>query len=377
MNIKSFIATLIIISSVLPAWAGNNELPDRKSVLEVMQKVNGYFMSKYPNPGEPVYVKKLYSSNLWTRGVYYEGLMALYGICPEDRYYDYAYDWAEAHEWGLRRGTATRHADNQCCGQTYIDLYRIDPAPGKIRKIKASIDMMVNTPQEEDWWWIDAIQMSMPIFAQLGRLTGETGYYEKMYDLYAYTKNNHGGNGLYNPQDSLWWRDADFVPPYQEPNGEDCYWSRGNGWVYAALVRILGIIPEDAPHRQEYLSDFIAMSEAIGKCQRTDGFWNVSMHDPSNFGGKETTGTSLFVYGMAWGINQGILDREKYLPKVLKAWNGMVNDAVHENGFLGWVQGTGKEPKDGQPLSYDKVPDFEDFGTGCFLLAGSEVYKLK
>jgi len=41
------------------------------------------------------------------------------------------------------------------------------------------------------------------------------------------------------------------------------------------------------------------------------------------------------------------------------------------------VQETGKKPKDGQPVTYDKVPDFEDYGLGCFLLAGTEVYKLK
>ena len=55
----------------------------------------------------------------------------------------------------------------------------------------------------------------------------------------------------------------------------------------------------------------------------------------------------------------------------------MVKDAVHPDGFLGYVQGTGKEPKDGQPVTYDSKPDFDDFGTGCFLLAGSEIYKLK
>jgi hypothetical protein len=53
-----------------------------------------------------------------------------------------------------------------------------------------------------------------------------------------------------------------------------------------------------------------------------------------------------------------------------------VNDALHDNGFLGWVQGTGKQPSDAQPLGYDVVPNFEDFGLGAFLLAGSEVYKL-
>ena len=54
----------------------------------------------------------------------------------------------------------------------------------------------------------------------------------------------------------------------------------------------------------------------------------------------------------------------------------MAKEAVHPDGKLGFVQGTGKEPKDGQPLNFDKTPDFEDYGLGCYLLAGSEVYKL-
>ncbi len=111
--------------------------------------------------------------------------------------------------------------------------------------------------------------------------------------------------------------------------------------------------------------------------QRSDGFWNASLHDPNNYGGKETTGTALFVYSMAWGINNGMLDRATYLPAVIKGWNAIAKESVHSNGFLGFVQGTGKEPKDGQPVTYDKIPDFEDYGLGCLLLAGSEVYKLK
>jgi rhamnogalacturonyl hydrolase YesR len=110
--------------------------------------------------------------------------------------------------------------------------------------------------------------------------------------------------------------------------------------------------------------------------QRADGFWNVSLHDPTEFSGKELTGTALFTYGFAWGMNKGILDKNTYLSATIKAWNAMSTEGVHPNGFLGFVQGTGKEPKDGQPVTYDKIPNFEDFGLGCFLLAGSEVYKL-
>jgi unsaturated rhamnogalacturonyl hydrolase len=234
----------------------------------------------------------------------------------------------------------------------------------------------MRTNKIDDWNWVDAIQMAMPVFAQLGVIHNDQSYWERMYEMYMFTRNNHGDNGLFNPADNLWWRDKDFDPPYREPNGEDCYWSRGNGWVFAALVRVLDILSKDAPHRQQYEQDFIHMAEALVRVQRKDGFWNVSLHDPENFGGKETTGTSLFVYGMAWGINNGYLHRDKYSPVIAKAWDGVLKHAVNTDGFLGYVQGTGKEPKDSQPVTKSSVPNFEDFGLGCFLLAGSEVYKM-
>ncbi|MDR1672549.1 MAG: glycoside hydrolase family 88 protein [Bacteroidales bacterium] len=353
------------------------ELPNRREVLQAMVKVNDYFMKKYDCSTPSNVGGTLRPSNIWTRGVYYEGLMALHQIYPRQEYYRYAVDWAEFHKWGMRNGNTTRNADDQCCGQTYIDLYRMEPHPERIRNIRLCMDMLVNTPQENDWSWIDAIQMGMPVMAKLGVLLNDTRYFEKMYGMYAFTRNKHGKEGLFNPKEGLWWRDANFVPPYKEPNGKNCYWSRGNGWVYASLVRVLSEIPVNEAHREEYLADFLAMSKALKDCQREDGFWNASLHDPSNFGGKETTGTSLFVYGMAWGVNQGILDGKTYLPVLLKAWNALAKDAVHPSGFLGWVQGTGKEPKDSQPVAYDKTPDFEDFGIGCFLLGAAEVYKLK
>jgi rhamnogalacturonyl hydrolase YesR len=117
------------------------------------------------------------------------------------------------------------------------------------------------------------------------------------------------------------------------------------------------------------------MADALLKLQREDGFWNVSLLDPTHFGGKETTGTSMFTCGFAWGVNNGLLDEKKFKPAVIKAWNALAT-AVHGNGFLGYVQGTGKEPKDSQPVTFDSVPNFEDFGLGAFLLAGSEVYKM-
>ena len=175
----------------------------------------------------------------------------------------------------------------------------------------------------------------------------------------------------------LWWRDKDFVPPYTEPNGKNCYWSRGNGWVVAGIVRTLEFLPNGSKYRKEYEKTLKEMFTALAPLQRKDGFWNVSLMDSSHFGGKELTGTSLFVYGMAWGINNGLISSKEYLLVVKKAWYAIITEAVHSNGFLGYVQGSAKEPKEKQPVEYDKVPDFEDFGLGCFLLAGSEMYKLE
>lgn len=156
----------------------------------------------------------------------------------------------------------------------------------------------------------------------------------------------------------------------------DCYWSRGNGWAYAALVRILAEIPADEAHRTEYVGDFTAMSAALLPIQRSGGFWNVSLHDPGNYGGPEVSGTALFAYGIAWGIRTGLLDAATYGPPLVAAWNAMVTVSLQPSGFLGYAQSTGKQPSDGQPLTVSKVPDFEDYGLGAFLLAGSETFKL-
>jgi rhamnogalacturonyl hydrolase YesR len=352
------------------------KMPGKTAVLQKMTLANTWFMNKWPDPGKPIVTNKERPSNIWTRAVYYEGLISLYQVDPQKKYYDYAVAWGEAHHWGLREGITTRNADNQCCGQTYIDLYMMDRKPERIKDIKDCIDNVVNNPQNDDWWWIDAMQMAMPIYARLGLVCKDGRYFDKMYQMYQYTKSSHGDKGLYNPQDHLWWRDKDFDPPYKEPNGKNCYWSRGNGWVLAALSRVLDILPANAAGHDEYLSDFKDMAAAIAAVQRPDGFWNASLHDPDNFGGKETSGTALFTYGIAWGINNGILDKDKYLPVVVKSWNAMVKEAVHANGFLGYVQGTGAKPSDGQPITYDHVPDFEDYSLGAFLLAGFEMYKL-
>ena len=359
--------------------------PQKEDVLKALRQANDYFMAKWSDPGQPIPYpsrNRDYETNVWTRAVYYEGLMQFWKIDSQQRYIDYALQWGNFHEWklrGARDGWRTRNADNQCAGQTYLFLYELDAQKPThyMTPIKSSIDSMMGTDKIDDWSWIDAIHMSMPVFAMLGNITGDAAYYTRAYNMYMYSKQKHGDNGLYNPEEHLWWRDRDFDPPYQEPNGEDCYWSRGNGWVIVAMARMLDILPSNEPHRKEYETMLVNMCHALKKVQREDGLWNVSLHDPTNFGGKELSGTAMFTYGMAYGVNNGLLSAKEFAPVIYKAWNGMVNDCLHSNGFLGYVQGTGKEPKDSQPVTYEREPDFDDYALGAFLMAGSEIYKMK
>jgi unsaturated rhamnogalacturonyl hydrolase len=350
-------------------FTAEGAFPTKQDVIDTMRLVNDYWISSHADPGD----------NQWARATYFEGNMAFYTVYPDPRYYNYALAWAGLHDWTLSGGDTTRIADNQCAGQTYLELYGYDPQPYKIAHIQASIDNMVDDNTDTDWWWIDALQMAMPVFAQLGELHSDTAYFDKMWTLYHHTKYERGGNGLYSDNganaygDYLWWRDANFDPPVMSPGGNMVYWSRGNGWVIAAHARTLQHLPTADPHYGEYVQTFRDMAAALAARQRSDGFWNPNLDDPDHCGGKETSGTAFFAYAMAWGINNGFLDDITYRPIVEKAWDGMVRDAVHPDGKLGYVQASADDPCDHFPVGYE---DTTDFGVGAFLLAGSEVAQM-
>lgn len=383
---KSIIALVALVGLTTTATAQNN-------VLESAQKTNNYFMMKYSDPTLPTNVKKVRPSSLWTRAVYYEGLMALNAIDPQQRYIDYATTWADFHKWTPRNGVNTLDADDQCCGQTYVELAALKGGDQKaiLANVIANLDHQMVTPNSKKqtstpkaktnvnslygWWtWIDAIQMAMPLYMQIANVTGDQKYRDHAMQMYRWTRNECGG-GLFNTKDGLWWRDADYVPPYKEKDGKDCYWSRGNGWVYAAIVRCMNQLSPKSKEYKELKKDFLLMSKGLLSCQHEDGFWHASLVSDADYPTPEMTGTALFLYGMAWGIQQGLLKDKIYRPACDKAWQALAS-CVHNDGFLGWNQGTGKEPSAGQPVTFDSVPDFEDYGTGCFLLGASEYYKL-
>lgn len=373
--------------------SAQSSLPKSTDIMETAALVANYFMDKYPDVGANSYVGgKERNSKIWTRSVFYEGLLNIYREEPEPAWLKYALDWGEFHKWVSSSDTeaAANNADYQCCGQAYLQLYLMDPEQTvRMQHIKMRIDQTIETGRVNFWTWVDAIQMAMPVFALLGEITGDDIYHQRMWELYEYTRNSQGGSKkgggqpLFNEETGLWYRDANFDPPYRDlvETNKDCYWSRGNGWVYMALARVLQFISPEAKHRNDYINDFLRMSEGLKACQKPDGSWGVSLLAPSNFGaagsvGIEMTGTSLFVGGMAWGVKEGLLDADTYLPVIEKGWESMLNAVHPDSGQVGYLQGTGSKPEDGGPITYDSIPDFEDFGYGCWLWGAGEVHGL-
>jgi unsaturated rhamnogalacturonyl hydrolase len=345
------------------ASAPSPVLPARTDIVAVMRRVNDHWLGANSNPG----------NNQWARSAYFSGNMAAYRTTADARYLRYAQTWAEQNNYGLHNGTITRSADDQIAGQVYYDLNDVAPDPAKVAAVNESIRLMVYGSQSakvDDWWWVDALHMAMPVFVRVAKYRNDDAYLRKLYSLYSYTKKTIK---LYDYSHELWYRDARFVPGgalSSSPNGKPVFWSRGNGWAIAAHAKTLGLLSPTETRWPEYRNNLAGVARTLRLTQRTDGFWNVNLGDSDHYPGPETSGTSYFVFGLAYGIRTGVIDRATYLPVVARAWNGLVATAVHSDGFLGYVQNVGDQPSSSQPVTTNTTADF---AVGGFLLAGAEL----
>ncbi len=308
----------------------------------------------------------------WTQAAFYTGVMALAGISHDPKYLASMRAMGEANQWrpGLRPG----HADDWSVVATYAKLYRVYTDERMLAPSLAVFDFLASRPYNEPLaWendiesrelaWCDALFMGPPALAAVGAATGNRKYLDLANRLWWKTTEY-----LYDKKEHLYYRDSRYFGA-KEPNGQKVFWSRGNGWVIAGLARVLGDMPADYSDRPRHLALFKEMAERIASVQDADGYWRASLLDPGKFRNAETSGTGFFTYALAWGINNGLLDRGKYEPAVRRGWTALVT-AVHPDGMLGWVQRIGDEP---DATSQDTT---EVYGVGALLLAGSEVYRL-
>lgn len=172
---------------------------------------------------------------------------------------------------------------------------------------------------------------------------------------------------LFDKKENLYYRDESYMGKLD--NGTKIFWGRGNGWVFAGLANILAELEPGSKEYKYFVKIYKKMAKRLIEIQTPQGHWAMSLLGQDFYPTPETSGSSFFVFGLAWGINNGILDAEKYEAAVLKGWNAMTS-YITEDGMLGYVQPVGAAP--GKAWA-DKT---EVYGTGAFLSAGSEIYKM-
>lgn len=327
---------------------------NKKDVAQAMQKVGDWQLAK---------VRDGFNQD-WTFATLYAGFMAVPDAANGRSYREAMLTMSKKFQW--QPGPRLEHADDLAISQTYLELSRTYHDPAMVAPTRERIDAVMRIPDNVEkplWWWCDALFMAPPVLAKLAQDTGEKKYLDFM-DREWWISSAL----LYSPADHLYFRDNSYFHA-KEANGSRVFWSRGNGWVFAGLVRVLAEMPADYPSRPRYVAQFREMAEKIASLQGDDGLWRPGLLDEAAYKLPENSGSAFFAYGFAYGINSGILDRTRYMPVVERSWKGLLNH-VYEDGRFGSIQPVGAAPGVFVPTSSYV------FGTGAFLLAGSEVYQL-
>ena len=336
-------------------------------VLKVMHKVTQWQINEW-KAGRIIRLPK----SEWENGALYAGIIALKQIDNKPLYNQFLYDIGEELNWNT--GKIRLFADDYVVAQMYTAMYMEHQQPKMIAKWRALADTIVKrqfneslevVPQinHREWAWCDALFMGPPGLAMLSTATGDLSYLKKADSLWWKTSAY-----LYDKKESLYYRDSRFFER-KEANGQKIFWSRGNGWVLAGLVRMMNNMPKDFANKKKYQQQFKQMAKKIASIQQPDGSWHASLYDPVTFSLKESSGTAFFCYGITWGINNGLLSKKKYTPVVKKAWQALLT-SIHPDGKLGYVQPVGDKPV---KAGYEST---NVYGVGALLLAGSELYKL-
>ena len=366
---KVVLGCLAIVTGIFSNGAnsavGGPVVPDPAPILTVMQRVGDWQLA---NPSK-------HKPTDWTQATGDAGLMALAGLSGDVKYREAMRALGETNEW--QPGPRQYHADDQCVGQTYAELYFLYREPKMIAPLQARFDDILAHPStasgmdftlpkhqsQELWSWCDSLFMGPPAWVRLYAATGDEKYLDFAVKNWWRTTDY-----LYDKDEHLFFRDSTYFKK-TEANGKKVFWGRGNGWVMGGLVRVLQYLPTNHPDRPRFEQLFKDMAAKILTCQQPDGLWRASLLNPASYPLKETSGSGFYTYALAWGVNQGLLDRATFEPAVHQAWAALVG-CVDATGKLTHVQPIGADPK---KFAEDAT---EVYGVGAFLLAGSEVYRM-
>lgn len=319
----------------------------------------------------------------WTNAVWYTGMADWAKTSGNTDYYRWLQDIGHKNAWKVpdnfmaypRYGIY--HADELCIGQFYLEMFDVFKENQMIESVTNRIaQIMENPPAEgmqarnkQKWSWCDALFMAPPVYVRMAqtennsRETEDNKYLDFMHREFTETYEH-----LYDRENGLFFRDDNYFDK-TEANGQKVFWGRGNGWVVAGLARILKYMPADYKNRPFYEDLFVRLVNRLLILRDENGFWHASLLDPDSYPSPETSATALITYAMAYGVNNGLLDKKEYLPHIEKSWLALTS-VIDENGKLGYVQPIGADPR---KVTQEMTAVY---GVGAFLMAGSEIYQL-
>lgn len=323
----------------------------------------------------------------WIYATFDIGLWRWADAIKSETYYQTALNLALLNDFKL--GPRIYHADDHAIGDMYLSIYNKFGGDHRIENTIEHLTQVVEKPSTVSlefvnsdkerfdlqyrkfhdpkctsrWCWADAVFMSPPVMAHLSKTTGDDQFIDFM-DKEFWLMTDY----LFDKDYQLYLRDSRYFSRKDEQN-RPIFWGRGNGWVLAGLARVLEHMPSDYHSRPRYIALFKELSVALLRHQNPDGSWPSSLLEKGEDSHSETSATGLLTFGLAWGINQGILTDASYRTAVESAWTSIVRN-IEPDGKVGYVQQVAFAPGSA------KREDTQLYGSGAVLLAASELYKL-
>jgi rhamnogalacturonyl hydrolase YesR len=314
----------------------------------------------------------------WEQAVFWIGMTALADAGGPSEIREAILKMGGANQWQPARRPF--HADDLVITQSYLWAAQHGAGAAAIGPTRTAFDYIVTHPPQvtlafyqppsgyddteclKRWCWCDALFMAPPAMIELSAQTGDRRYRDYAMREYWATV-----DFLYDPAEHLFYRDSRFFER-RDDKGRKQFWSRGNGWVFASMARVIPLLEEKSADRVRMEALFREMAARLKDIQKPDGYWSPSLL-ASEGSPPESSGTGFFTYGIAWGIRAGLLDRRDYEPTARRGWDALAR-AIQPDGRLGWVQQVSDRP---EKVAAD---DTQYYGVGAFLLAATAVAAL-
>ena len=212
--------------------------------------------------------------------------------------------------------------------------------------------------------WLDDMFMGIPTVAYMGKLTGDSKYYDE-----AAKQVLQFAQRMFVPEKGLfrhgWVESMETHPAF--------HWGRANGWAILTMCEVLDVLPADHPKRGEILNLLKAHAAGLAKLQQHDGFWHQLLDRDDTY--LEASATAIYTYCLSHAVNQGWLDAKVYGPVAQLGWHAVAS-SVNQKGQVEKVcvgTGMGFDPAF---YAYRPCHVMAAHGYGPVLWAGAEMINL-